>query len=249
MARDTVVVYGLHSVRAALESAPEQLAEVLLDRGRDDRRLQELAALCATYGVPVQRVPAARLDALAEGARHQGVVASQRGGGALTEDELEGLLDALDGPPLLLVLDGVQDPHNLGACLRTADAVGAHAVIAPRDRACGLTPVVRKVASGAAESVPFVQVTNLARTLRALAARGIWIVGAAGEADASLFQADLRGPLALVLGAEGAGLRRLTREHCDLLIRIPMAGRVESLNVSVAAGVCLFEAARQRTAP
>ncbi len=163
-----------------------------------------------------------------------------------SEAELERRLDALDHPPLLLVLDGVQDPHNLGACLRSADAAGADAVLAPRDRAAGLTPAVRKVAAGAAEHLPFVVVTNLARALRALRERGVRVVGTAGEAETSLYAAELRGPLALVVGGEARGLRRLTREHCDLLVALPMAGAVESLNVSVAAGVALFEAVRQR---
>ena len=179
-------------------------------------------------------------------ARHQGVVARCRAVTVWQEDDLDQLLDGLSVPPLLLVLDGVQDPHNLGACLRSADAAGVHAVIAPRDRAVGLTPVVRKVASGAAETVPFIQVTNLARTLRTLKDKGLWTVGADAEGDGDVFSADLRGPTVLVMGAEGQGMRRLTREHCDLLVRIPMQGTVESLNVSVATGICLFEAVRQR---
>jgi 23S rRNA (guanosine2251-2'-O)-methyltransferase len=185
-------------------------------------------------------VPRPTLDRLCEGAAHQGVVARVRARAALREPDLESLLDGLAEPPLLLVLDGVQDPHNVGACLRCADATGTHAVIVPRDRAAGLTPTVRKVSSGASESVPFVQVTNLARTLEALGERGIRRVGADEAAGAELFDTDLGGPLALVLGAEGRGLRRLTRERCDLLVRLPMLGAVESLNVSVAAGVCLY---------
>jgi 23S rRNA (guanosine2251-2'-O)-methyltransferase len=188
-----------------------------------------------------------RLDRLAGGTGHQGIAAQVNAPAALGEKALDELLTALEEPPLLLVLDGVQDPHNLGACLRSADAAGAHAVIAPRDRAAGLTPVACKVASGAAESVPFIQVTNLARTLRHL--RDGWqvrVVGTAGEAETLLYDADLTGPLALVMGSEEKGLRRLTREQCDLLVRLPMAGAVESLNVSVAAGVALFEAVRQR---
>ena len=177
--------------------------------------------------------------------RHQGVVAKVSAALALPHT-LDGVLEGLSEPALLLVLDGVQDPHNLGACLRVADAMGAHAVIAPKDRAAGLNPTVRKVASGAAETVPFITVTNLARTLRELQELGIWVVGTAGEAENDLFGMKLDGPLALVLGAEGEGLRRLTRENCDQLARIPMFGTVESLNVSVAAGICLFEARRQR---
>jgi 23S rRNA (guanosine2251-2'-O)-methyltransferase len=166
---------------------------------------------------------------------------------ARSESDLEALIAGIDGAPFLLILDGVTDPHNLGACLRSADAAGAHAVIAPKDNAVGLTPVAVKVASGAAESVPFVQVTNLARTLDRIKERGIWLIGTADDADATLYETDLQGPLALVLGSEGKGMRRLTRERCDLLLRLPMLGRVESLNVSVTAGICLYEALRQRS--
>jgi len=186
-----------------------------------------------------------RLDGMAPEGRHQGVVAKVAAALALPHT-LDGVLEGLSEPALLLVLDGVQDPHNLGACLRVADAMGAHAVIAPKDRAAGLNPTVRKVASGAAETIPFITVTNLARTLRELQDLGIWVVGTAGESENDLFGMKLDGPLALVLGAEGEGLRRLTRENCDQLARIPMFGTVESLNVSVAAGMCLFEARRQR---
>ncbi len=241
-------VFGLHAVAALLEHEPGRVTRLWVLASRKDARLNRLVDLARKRGVPINESTRVELDSLAEGARHQGVVAAYAGGSApLGEADLERLLDAVqEGPALVLVLDGVQDPHNLGACLRTADAAGAHAVVAPRDRAVGLTPAVLKVASGAAESVPFVQVTNLARTLRALKDRGLKVVGAAGEAEQSVFAADLSGPLALVMGGEGGGLRRLTREQCDALVRIPMAGAVESLNVSVAAAVCLYEVVRQR---
>lgn len=238
-------IYGLHSVRAALRR-PQAILHLWLDERRDDRRLQEVASEAVQAGVAVQWVSRQELERLAGTEQHQGAVMQIQPAEPRHEHFLEELLTSVGETPFLLVLDGVQDPHNLGACLRSADAAGVHAVIAPRDKACGLTPVVRKVASGAAESVPFVQVTNLARTLRMLQHAGVFLVGAAGEAERSLYQTDLRGPLALVLGAEGKGLRRLTREHCDTLIHIPMRGTVESLNVSVATGVCLFEALRQR---
>ena len=241
-------VFGLHAVAALLEHEPGRVTRLWVLASRKDARLNRLVDLARKRGVPINESTRVELDSLAEGARHQGVVAAYAGESApLGEADLERLLDAVqEGPALVLVLDGVQDPHNLGACLRTADAAGAHAVVAPRDRAVGLTPAVLKVASGAAESVPFVQVTNLARTLRALKDRGLKVVGAAGEAEQSVFAADLSGPLARVMGGEGGGLRRLTREQCDALVRIPMAGAVESLNVSVAAAVCLYEVVRQR---
>lgn len=239
-------VFGFHAVSAALEGNARAIIEIRFAGQSENRRLEKIRTRAASLGIPLVAVPGRVLDEQAGGVRHQGVMALMHAAQPLREKNLEALLDNLEGePPLLLVLDGVQDPHNLGACLRTADAAGVHAVIAPRDRAVGLTPVVRKVASGAAEHMPFIQVTNLARTLRSLKARGIWVVGSDGEADASLFSADLTGPLALVMGAEGTGLRRLTRECCDWLVAIPMVGIVESLNVSVAAGVLLFEIRRQ----
>ena len=240
-------MYGMHAVRALLERRAGAVRRVLLQAGRADRRAQELAEYARERGVSVETRPPAELDALAGGGVHQGVVARVLPAAPLAEDELLVRLGAAPRPPpLVLVLDGVQDPHNLGACLRTADAAGADAVVVPRDRAVGLTPVVRKVAAGAAETVAFTQVTNLARFLRALNEQGLWVVGTDGEAETLYCAADLRGPLALVLGAEGAGMRRLTREHCDLVVRLPMQGAVESLNVSVAAGVVLYEALRQR---
>lgn len=239
------LVFGLHAVTSALRHAPGEVQQVWLDRGRRDRALAEIRSLAAEHGVEIREVERRELDQLVPGGRHQGVVAKALKAPVATEADLDRLLDALESP-LLLVLDGIQDPHNLGACLRTADAAGVHAVIAPADRAVGLTATARKVASGGAETVPFVQVTNLARTLERLKQRGIWFAGLAGEGDQSLYDLDCTGPLGLVLGAEGAGLRRLTRERCDWLVHIPMAGQVESLNVSVAAGVALFEAVRQR---
>ncbi len=239
------IVGGLHAVRAAL--AHDQGIEGLwFDPHRRDRRLRALLARARERGLHPQPLDAVALDRLTGGLNHQGIAARTRLPRALGEADLDGLLEGIQGPPLLLVLDGVQDPHNLGACLRSADGAGAHAVIAPRDGAVGLTPVVSKVASGAVGRVPFVQVTNLARTLRALKARGIWLVGTADRAAQSLYATDLQGPLALVLGGEAQGLRRLTRELCDQLASLPMRGAVESLNVSVAAGICLYEAVRQR---
>ena len=240
------VAYGLHSVRMLIERHPERVRRVLLVGGRDAGRVAELRALASKAGVAVENADAAQLDRLAEGERHQGVVAELNPRSGDPETQLEQALEAAGTAPLLLVLDGVTDPHNLGACLRSADAAGVDAVIAPRDRAAGLTPVARKVAAGAAETLPFVQVVNLARTLRELKERGIWLVGTTGDADKSLYDLDLRGPIAIVMGSEGEGMRRLTRECCDELVRIPMAGAVESLNVSVAAGICLYEARRQR---
>jgi 23S rRNA (guanosine2251-2'-O)-methyltransferase len=248
MSSDDSLIVGWHAVLAALRAPGSTVKEVWLRRGRDDRRSEELAQLARERNVPVRTADVVALDERAEGVSHQGVLAYVSGGRVLDEGDLERLLDGLSHPPFLLVLDGVQDPHNLGACLRTADAAGVDAVIAPRDRAVGLTPATRKTAAGAAETLPFVQVTNLARSLRELQERGIWVIGAAGEAGQTLYQADLKGPLALVLGAEEKGMRRLTRENCDLLVSIPMQGTVESLNVSVATAVCLYEAVRQRGA-
>lgn len=215
---------------------------------RDDLRSQRVEHLAERRGLPVRKVAREELDKLAEDLPHQGVAVllqAQRSG-AGSDNDLEDLLDSLQVPPFLLVLDGVQDPHNLGACLRVADAAGVHGVIVPKDRAVGLTPVVRKAAAGAAENVPLFQVTNLARCLRKLQERNIWLVGLAGESDQSLYAIDLKGPLAVVMGAEGEGIRRLTAETCDHLVRLPMLGTVESLNVSVATGITLYEALRQR---
>jgi 23S rRNA (guanosine2251-2'-O)-methyltransferase len=242
------VAYGIHAVRVLLSRHPERVRRVLLAGGRDAGRLAEIRGCAERAGVPVGTADDATLDKLADGERHQGVVAEVLPRAGDPETQLEEALEAAGSAPLLLVLDGVQDPHNLGACLRSADAAGVAAVVVPRDRAAGLTPVVRKVAAGAAETVPLVAVVNLARTLRDLKERGIWLVGTDDAADRTLYDADLKGPVALVMGSEGEGMRRLTRECCDQLVSIPMAGAVESLNVSVATGVALFEAVRQRAA-
>jgi 23S rRNA (guanosine2251-2'-O)-methyltransferase len=242
------VTYGIHSVRVMLTRTPQRVRRLLLASGRDDGRLAEIRALAERAGVQIHAADAALLDKLADGGRHQGVAAELQAQANDPETQLEEALESAPGAALLLVLDGVQDPHNLGACLRSADAAGVTAVIAPRDRAAGLTPVARKVAAGAAESVPFISVVNLARTLRDLKERGIWLVGTSDEADQTLFDVDLTGPTAIVMGSEGEGMRRLTSETCDQRVSIPMAGAVESLNVSVATGVVLYEAVRQRRA-
>ncbi len=243
---DGMLVYGLHAAEATVARRATHVMGVWVQSGRGDERLEHFLSACQSAGLAVTRSNREALDKLTGGARHQGVVLRVRPAEPLNEADLKDLVQASGRDLLLLILDGVTDPHNLGACLRSADAAGVHAVIAPRDRAATLNPVVRKVASGAAETVPFVQVTNLARTLRWLQEQGVWIVGAAGEGATDLWQADLKGPTAVVMGSEGEGMRRLTREHCDLLVKIPMAGTVESLNVSVATGVVLFEARRQR---
>lgn len=240
-------LFGLHTVLTILQTEPERVLELRLQRGRDDERLRKVQQRAERLNLPASWVNRTDLDRMAEGS-HQGVAALCRQGKLRDETFLWQLLARHEGAPLLLVLDGITDPHNLGACLRTADAAGVLAVLAPKDRSVGMTPVVHKVASGAAEAVPFIAVTNLARTLDELKARGIWIVGTAGEAEQLIYDADLNGPLALVMGAEGSGLRRLTRDHCDFLVKLPMAGTVSSLNVSVAAGACLFEAVRQQRA-
>jgi 23S rRNA (guanosine2251-2'-O)-methyltransferase len=238
------LIYGFHAVAARLKQSPESALELHIDQTRDDPRVRALLATAKASGVRIVHSAGYRLDQMLPGAKHQGVACIVEGE-AQTLD-LEDILDALDEPALILALDGVQDPHNLGACLRSADAMGVHAVVAPKDRAVGITPVVEKVASGAVETVPYVMVTNLARTLEMLQERGILVVGLAGEGEAELPALDLSGAVALVLGAEGEGMRQLTRKTCDELVSIPMKGAVESLNVSVASGVCLYEALRQR---
>jgi len=243
---EEAIVFGLHAVRTLLQQRPERASLLIVQKGREDARVSEVTKLAQAAGIKIEWRDARELDRLATGDRHQGVCIRMKSSDVLGEGALDELLDRASSPPLLLVLDGVQDPHNLGACLRTADAAGVTAVIVPRDRAAGLSPTVRKVASGAAETVPLIQVVNLARTLRWLKERDIWVVGTDDQAPKSLFQTSLTGPLAVVLGAEGPGLRRLTKEHCDALICIPMRGVVESLNVSVATGVVLYEALRQR---
>jgi 23S rRNA (guanosine2251-2'-O)-methyltransferase len=242
---DTRQLFGFHAVIARLRAQPQSVRDLYVGNARHDRRVRELIERAETAGVAVHAVDDARLAALAGNDKHQGVVALVAGG--MPHRTLDDVLENLAEPPLLLVLDGVTDPHNLGACLRSADAFGAHAVIVPKDRAVGVNATVAKAASGAADTVPVITVTNLARSLRDLKARGIWLLGADAGGAESLFDTDLSGPIAWVLGGEGSGLRRLTRESCDRIIGIPVQGSVESLNVSVAAGVCLFETRRQRS--
>ena len=239
-------IHGFHAVLAKLRHAPDSIREIYLDAGRSDARARDLIRRAEVAKVRLLPVDAARLAAMAPGATHQGVVAFVTA--AQPYVTLDDVLDTLEEPPFLLVLDGIQDPHNLGACLRVADAVGAHAVIAPKDRAVGLTQTAIKVASGAAETVPYIAVTNLARTLRELKERDICVIGTDADYEASqdLYAAQWPEATAWVLGAEGDGMRRLTRETCDLLVSIPLLGSVSSLNVSVAAGVCLYEARRRR---
>ena len=240
----TKILFGFHAVTVRLKTAPQSITEIHVDSSRRDQRMRHFVERANVAGAKVIDSEDGRLTHLAGTTRHQGVVA--RVSALVLAHSIDDLLDAVTGAPLLLVLDGVTDPHNLGACLRVADGAGAHAVLAPKDHAVGLNATVAKVASGAADTVPYLMVTNLARTLNELKERDIRIVGTADDAPQTLFEADLSGPLALVLGAEGAGLRQLTRKTCDELVRIPMMGAVESLNVSVASGVCLFEALRQR---
>lgn len=239
------ILAGFHAVQGRLRADAASIDELFIDAGRNDARTRGLEAQALERGVTVRRVDAARLDGLARQDRHQGVVA-RVGVVKRRWASLEDRLDELTEPPLVLVLDGVTDPHNLGAILRAADGAGVHLVLAPKDRAAGISATVSKVASGAAESIPYFMVPNLARALTDLKERGIWVVGLADDASHDLYSAELAGPLALVLGAEGAGMRRLTRERCDAVVRIPMYGTVDSLNVSVAAGVCLYEARRRR---
>lgn len=238
------VIFGFHAVTARIRHDAASVEEVYVDAARQDRRMQDLLHTAKDAGVRVIPADDQRLSNMVGTRRHQGVVA--KAGELSLARNLDELLDVIEGPPLLLVLDGITDPHNLGACLRVADGAGAHAVIAPKDRAVGLNATAAKVASGAAETVPYITVTNLARTLRELKERDILLIGAADEAEKSLYVADFAGPAALVMGSEGEGMRRLTQETCDVLVHIPMAGAVESLNVSVATGICLYEARRQR---
>ncbi len=242
-------VFGLHTVLALLKKQPERIIRLALLSGRHDQKMQALIELAKQHHIKIELIARTALDQLTHQANHQGVVAYCLSPKRYAEHDLPQLLDNLASPAFLLILDGIQDPHNLGACLRSADAAGVHAVIAPKDKSVGLTPTVCKVASGAAETVPFIQVTNLARTLHFLKEQNIWLFGAAGEAEKNVYQADLTVPLAIILGSEGSGMRRLTREHCDLVLHIPMQGSVSSLNVSVAAGIFLFEAVRQRYIP
>jgi 23S rRNA (guanosine2251-2'-O)-methyltransferase len=240
-------IYGMHAVRVMLERHPERVHSVRIAQQREDPRVRAIDELARRHHRPVQRVDVHALKQLLGDVAHQGVAADITPLPPWTEDELLAALQSASAP-LLLALDGVQDPHNLGACLRSADACGALAVIVPRDRAAQVTPTVRKVAVGAAETTPVVAVTNLVRTLKLLKQAGLWVVGADAAGDKSAHQADLKGPVVLVLGAEGTGLRRLTQQNCDFLVRLPQLGAVESLNVSVAAGMLLYEAVRQRQA-
>jgi 23S rRNA (guanosine2251-2'-O)-methyltransferase len=240
----TKVLFGFHAVTVRLKTAPASVSEIHVDATRRDARMRQFVERARAAGARLIDSDDARLAQLAGTTRHQGVVA--RVAALPAQHSLDDVLDGVSGPPLVLVLDSVTDPHNLGACLRVADGAGAHAVVAPKDHAVGLNATVAKVASGAAETVPYLMVTNLARTLGELKERDIRVIGTSDDAEATIYDVDLRSPVALVMGAEGAGMRQLTRRSCDELVRIPMAGAVESLNVSVAAGVCLFEALRQR---
>lgn len=265
------LIYGIHAVKSALNYCSDSsgredsglkdsglkengnkpgidesaVTVIFVDRGRKDKRINSLVELAKKKSVKVTFLQRNKLDELTD-ANHQGVIARSSVPKLKTESDLDELLQNLQEPAFLLVLDGVQDPHNLGACLRTADAAGVHAIIVPKDKSASLTPIVRKVACGADQTVPLIHVTNLARTLKLLKSYQIWVVGTADETDDTLYSSDLTGPLALVMGMEGKGMRRLTRENCDAMVQIPMAGSVESLNVSVATGISLFEALRQR---
>jgi len=249
MAKNDELVFGLHAVNELIKRAPERFIELFLLKGRDDERMSTIINLSKRYGISSHQVNRKVLDEKSDGEQHQGVVARITQGKTYTENDLGDILSQAkqqEQEPFLLILDGVTDPHNLGACLRNADAAGVQAIIVPKDNAARLTATVRKVAVGAAETVPLVQVTNLVRTMKQLQESGVWIVGTAGETDTCLYDVKLSGPMALVMGAEGKGMRRLTRETCDDLIKLPMAGSVSSLNVSVASGICLFEIVRQR---
>ncbi|WAK03385.1 23S rRNA (guanosine(2251)-2'-O)-methyltransferase RlmB [Methylobacter sp. YRD-M1] len=240
-------LFGIHAVQAALDYSPKKINKAWIDTQRQDKRLMQVIDDLLSLGIEPEKTDRKKLDRFAEGKNHQGIVIEVEMPAELAESDLKQAVEASSGTPLLLVLDNVQDPHNLGACLRTADAAGVQGVIITKDNATGITPTVCKVASGAAETVPVYQVTNLSRTLRWLKDQGIWIMGAAGSATQTVYQADLTMPLAVVVGAEGKGLRRLTQEQCDFLVKLPMLGQVESLNLSVATGVLLYEAVRQRS--
>ncbi len=253
---ESMWVYGLHAAQSALENNPDRIKEVIILKGRQDSRMGKLMDLAREQGFRFKLTPKEDFDRLLKKhelgeARHQGVLIQTLAAPVLKENDLDELLDQLKGQddqePLLLILDGVTDPHNIGACLRTCDAVGAHGLIVPKDKSASLTATAVKIASGAADTVPFFAVTNLARTIEHIKQRGVWVYGTAGEATGSIYQSKLTGPIALVMGAEGKGMRRLTRDLCDGLVNIPMAGQVSSLNVSVASGVCLFEIVRQRS--
>jgi len=239
-------IYGLHAVEAILKNTPQKVRHLFLQRGRHDQRMRKILQLAHENDIKPEIISRRKLDELLPECKHQGVAAIIVGSVIYQETDLVDLLDSLERLPFLLILDGVQDPHNLGACLRSANAAGINAVIAPKNNAVGLTPVVCKVACGAAETTPYIQVTNLVHTMRMLKDRGIWLYGADADVKTRIYEVNLTGPIGLILGGEEKGLRRLTREHCDGLINIPMLGTISSLNVSVAAGICLFEAIRQR---
>lgn len=239
-------IFGLHAVESLLLAHPDRAERLCVLQDRHDKKVQAIIELAKQHSVKIVFSSRSELDHQTDGANHQGAVMFCRQAKRYAEQDLETMLDAIKGPPFLLILDGVQDPHNLGAILRSADAAGVHAVISPKDKAVSITPTVSKVACGAAEVIPFIQVTNLARTMTMLKERNIWVYGAAGEAENNLYSTKLTGAVAIVLGAEGSGLRRLTRDHCDVLLKIPMHGSVSSLNVSVATGIFLFEVVRQR---
>lgn len=241
------LLIGIHPVASALRQHPQQVRRLVVAEGARNRRVRELEAQARKLGIAVEFRARAELDRDSGGVRHQDVIADFEAGNLFTEKDLDRFLDGIEGTPLVLVLDGVQDPHNLGACLRTAEAAGVHLVITTKDRTAGLSAVARRAAAGAAETIPLLLATNLARVLRRLKERGIWLAGTADDAEQGLHDVDLCGPLALVVGGEGQGMRRLTAEICDYLLRIPMQGTVSSLNVSVATGVCLFEIVRQRS--
>ncbi|UAA38499.1 23S rRNA (guanosine(2251)-2'-O)-methyltransferase RlmB [Paraneptunicella aestuarii] len=238
-------LFGIHAMESLLAKEPERIIEMFALKGREDQRLNNVINEARRLGISVQFCQRKALDDKVDGAQHQGVVARAKPGRVFDEKDLQNLLENQSNG-FFLVLDGVTDPHNLGACLRTADAAGVHAVIVPKDKSANLSPVARKVACGAAEVIPLIQVTNLARTLRAMQEAGVWVIGTAGEAEQLIYDCKLDGALAVVMGAEGKGMRRLTRETCDELVKLPMAGSVSSLNVSVATGVCLYEVVRQR---
>lgn len=240
-------IFGIHSVQSALDYSPKNIFFAWVDANRQDKKLSQIIEDLSNLGIKPEKTDRKKLDRLADGKNHQGIVIEVELPKALSEDEFKTAVEKLSQPAFFLILDNVQDPHNLGACLRTADATSVQGVIITKDNATGITPSVCKVASGAAETVPVYQVINLARTIRWLKEQGIWVIGAAGDAQKTLYQTDLNIPIAIVIGAEEKGMRRLTKEQCDLLIKLPMHGQVESLNLSVAAGVLLYEVLRQRS--
>ncbi|MGY0559228.1 MULTISPECIES: 23S rRNA (guanosine(2251)-2'-O)-methyltransferase RlmB [unclassified Luteimonas] len=248
MSKQNAWIAGINAVAAAIEHDAEHVREVLVEAGAKNPRIAEIESDAQRKDIDVRRVTQQALDGVAGGLRHQGVAARYAAAKTWDENDLSELVEAAEGKALVLVLDGIQDPHNLGACLRSAAAAGATAVVIPKDKAVQVNATVRKTSAGAADTIPVVRVTNLARTLRELQKQGVWIHGLAGDATTAIYKADLTGNVALVLGGEGDGMRRLTREHCDHLVNIPMPGGFESLNVSVATGIALFEAVRQRTA-